>query len=29
MSNDAPGYALPDSINPDDYLDWLLSEDYE
>ena len=28
MSNEAPGYSLPDSINPDDYLDKLQSDDY-
>ena len=28
MSSEAPGYSLPDSINPDDYLDTLQSDDY-
>ena len=28
MSTDAPGYTVPDEINPDDYLDRLQSEGY-
>ena len=28
MSTKAPGYTVPDEINPDDYLDRLQSEDY-
>lgn len=28
MSGDAPGYAVPDKINPDDYLDKLQSDDF-
>jgi phosphate:Na+ symporter len=28
MHAKAPGYAVPDKINPDDYLDRLQSEDY-
>ena len=28
MSSDAPGYTLPDNINPNDYLDRLQSDDY-
>ncbi|WP_372847040.1 PhoU domain-containing protein, partial [Pontiella sp.] len=28
MSSDAPGYALPDRINPNDYLDKLQSDNY-
>ena len=28
MSTDAPGYTIPDQINPDDYLDKLQSDDY-
>ncbi len=28
MSHDAPGYAIPEDINPEDYLDQLQSEDY-
>ena len=28
MSADAPGYTVPDHINPDDFLDKLQSDDY-
>jgi phosphate:Na+ symporter len=28
MSHEAPGYTIPDKINPDDYLDQLQSDDY-
>lgn len=28
MSDEAPGYSLPENINPDDYLDKLQSDDY-
>lgn len=28
MSAEAPGYTIPDHINPDDYLDKLQSDDY-
>ena len=28
MSTDAPGYTIPDHINPEDYLDKLQSDDY-
>jgi phosphate:Na+ symporter len=28
MSADAPGYAVPEDINPNDYLDKLQSDDY-
>ncbi|MEN7973930.1 MAG: Na/Pi cotransporter family protein [Verrucomicrobiota bacterium] len=28
MSTEAPGYTVPDDINPDDYLDKLQSDDY-
>jgi len=28
MSAEAPGYTVPDDINPDDYLDKLQSDDY-
>ena len=28
MSAEAPGYTVPDQINPDDYLDKLQSDDY-
>jgi len=28
MSAEAPGYSLPDDINPEDYLDKLQSDDY-
>ncbi|MDF7826224.1 Na/Pi cotransporter family protein [Pontiellaceae bacterium B12227] len=28
MSTDAPGYTLPDHINPNDYLDRLQSDEY-
>jgi phosphate:Na+ symporter len=28
MSGAAPGYAVPDQINPDDYLDQLQSDDF-
>jgi hypothetical protein len=28
MSTGAPGYAVPEEINPDDYLDKLQSDGY-
>ncbi|HSR87735.1 MAG TPA: hypothetical protein VLL07_02180, partial [Pontiella sp.] len=28
MSGEAPGYAVPDQINPDDYLDKLQSDEF-
>jgi Na+/phosphate symporter len=28
MSNEAPGYSLPENINPGDYLDKLQSDNY-
>ena len=28
MSTEAPGYTVPDPINPEDYLDQLQSDDY-
>jgi phosphate:Na+ symporter len=28
MAADAPGYAIPEAINPDDYLDKLQSDEY-
>ncbi|MEN8255904.1 MAG: Na/Pi symporter, partial [Verrucomicrobiota bacterium] len=29
MSAEAPGYTVPENINPDDYLDKLQSDDYQ
>jgi hypothetical protein len=29
MSTEAPGYTIPDQINPDDYLDQLQSDDFQ
>ena len=29
MSAEAPGYTIPEQINPDDYLDKLQSDDFQ
>jgi hypothetical protein len=29
MSAEAPGYTIPDQINPDDYLNKLQSDDFQ
>ena len=29
MSDEAPGYSVPEEINPNDYLDKLQSDGYQ